>query len=67
MNLQAKFIKNLVAFRKRDKISQEKLAELSGLHQTYISDIERGVRNPSLKTIEKIANALDIEAYKLLK
>ncbi|MFM9745126.1 helix-turn-helix domain-containing protein, partial [Streptomyces brasiliscabiei] len=44
-----------------------KLDELSGLHQTYISDIERGVRNPSLKTIEKIAKALDVEAYKLLK
>lgn len=67
MDLQTRFIKNMVNIRKKRKLSQEKLAELSNLHQTYISDVERGVRNPSLKTIEKIANALDVEAYKLFK
>lgn len=67
MDLQTRFIKNMVSIRKEKKLSQEKLAELSNLHQTYISDVERGVRNPSLKTIEKIANALDVEAYKLFK
>ncbi|MDB6229096.1 helix-turn-helix domain-containing protein [Lactobacillus amylovorus] len=67
MDLQTRFIKNMVSIRKKRKLSQEKLAELSNLHQTYISDVERGVRNPSLKTIEKIANALDVEAYKLFK
>ena len=39
-------------------ISQEELAQLSGLHRTYISDLERGRRNVALENIEKIANAL---------
>lgn len=44
--------------RERLHISQEALAELAGLHRTYISDIERGFRNVSLKNIEKISMAL---------
>jgi CheY-like chemotaxis protein/DNA-binding XRE family transcriptional regulator len=42
------------------KISQEELAERAGLHRTYVADIERGARNPSLKSIEKIAKALQL-------
>ncbi len=41
-------------------ISQEELSFRAGLHRTYISDIERGSRNPSLENIEKLAKALDI-------
>jgi CheY-like chemotaxis protein len=41
-------------------ISQEELADRAGLHRTYISDIERGARNPSLESIEKLASALEI-------
>jgi CheY-like chemotaxis protein len=41
-------------------LSQEQLAERADLHRTYISDIERGARNLSLESMEKLAQALDI-------
>ncbi len=48
-------------------ISQEYLAELAGLHRTYISQIERGIKSPSLKSIEQIAKALDIKPSELIR
>jgi transcriptional regulator with XRE-family HTH domain len=42
------------------KISQEDLAEMANLHRTYISDVERGVRNISMATAIRIANALGV-------
>src|SRR5258707_8063409 len=41
-------------------ISQEELADRAGLHRTYISDVERGARNVSLESIEKLAAALEL-------
>lgn len=46
-------------------ISQEELSFRAGLHRTYVSDIERGSRNPSLENIEKLAKALDISVSTL--
>lgn len=46
-------------------LTQEKLAELADLDPTYISGIERGRRNPSLKNIVKIARALKTSVAKL--
>lgn len=48
-------------------ISQEELADRAGLHRTYISDVERGVRNPSLESIEKLAVALDLSVSRLFR
>lgn len=48
-------------------LSQEKLSELAGLHRTYISAVERERRNISIDNIQRIASALNIEAYKLLQ
>ena len=41
-------------------MSQEELARRAGVHRTYISDVERGVRNVSILTLERIASALEI-------
>ncbi|MGH8094480.1 MAG: response regulator [Chthoniobacterales bacterium] len=48
-------------------ISQEELAYRAGLHQTYVSDVERGQRNPSLATVEKLARALEISIATLFE
>ncbi len=53
------------ALRQRKDISQEQLADLSGLHRTYISDVELGKRNVSLENIEKIATALDMSVSEI--
>ena len=47
--------------------SQEKLAELSCCHPTYIGQIERGEKNATLESIEKIANALGVSLSKLFE
>lgn len=52
------FAKNMKLRRVQLELSQEKLGELSGLHRTYIGGIEQFVRNPSVKSMEKIAKAL---------
>jgi CheY-like chemotaxis protein len=41
------------------RLSQEELADRAGLHRTYVSDVERGARNPSLETIRRLAQALE--------
>src|ERR1700722_15425493 len=48
-------------------ISQEELAHRAGLHRTYVSDLERGARNPSIESIEKLAGALQVSVSKLLE
>lgn len=53
--------------RTKKSISQEKLADLAELDRTYISGVERGVRNISLLNIVKIADALEVNPSDLLK
>lgn len=49
------------------RISQEELAQRAGLHRTYVSDVERGTRNPSIESVQKLAAALKISISKLFE
>lgn len=55
------------AIRKRENLSQEKLAELAGLNTSYIGQIERGDKNPSVETVYKISKALKIDVSVLFE
>lgn len=62
-----KFGANVQQLRKSKHLSQEELAERAGMHRTYIGMVERAERNITLCNIEKIAKALDVQVYELLK
>jgi transcriptional regulator with XRE-family HTH domain len=65
-DVQIRFGERLRAVRQQRGISQEKLAELAGLHRTYVSSIERGERNVSLVNIERLAAALGVAMGELM-
>ena len=52
-------------YRTQKGLSQEKLAELAGCHPTYIGQLERGDKNATLESVEKIASAMDISLSEL--
>ena len=65
MDIVYVFAKNLKKYRKALGLSQEAFADKCGLHRTYISAIECKRRSIALENIQRIANALEIEPYKL--
>ncbi|UWJ21252.1 Regulatory protein (plasmid) [Bacillus cereus] len=65
IDIKEQFGMSIKYYRNKKGISQEKLAEITGLHRTYISEVERGNRNVSLININKIATALDINVSDL--
>lgn len=65
--LESIFGNVLKEVRTTKKISQEKLAEYCDLDRTYISLLERGLRQPTLTTIFKVSKALDITPSELIK
>ena len=67
MNIKKRFGLNLKNLREQKGWSQEKLAEKSGLHRTYISGLERGIRNPTIDILQEVANALGVTPSDLLK
>lgn len=58
--------KTIRKYRMQKGISQEKLAELAELHRTYIGQVERGEKNLTLLSMERIAKALGVEVRDLL-
>ena len=66
-DISKKFGQKTREIRLRNKMSQAKLAEILGVHPTYISGIERGVRNMNLKNIERLAKALGVPIEDLMK
>jgi len=64
---QKKFGARIRQLRAKKEISQEQLGFISSLDRTYISGIERGQRNPSLKNIFKISQALEVGIADLFK
>lgn len=66
-NIQVRIGKKIRALRSEKGFSQEALAFKCKLHRTYISDIERGIRNVSIKNIEKIAKAVGVSVGELMK
>lgn len=64
----AKFLgQRIRKYRTERGLSQEKLAELSGCHHTYVGQIERGEKNATIESIEKIAAALNVSLSKLFE
>jgi transcriptional regulator with XRE-family HTH domain len=58
MDIRRQVGQNVRLFRSRLGISQEELAFRSGLHRTYVSGVERGIRNPTALIIDRLAKAL---------
>lgn len=58
---------NVRKARESKELTQEKLSEKSGLDPTYISDIERGQRNPGIKNVARLAKALGLTTSELCK
>jgi len=65
MSVRLLFGQNVKKVREQKGWSQDRLSEETGLHRTYISGIERGVRNPTIKIVQQLATALGVEIQDL--
>jgi transcriptional regulator with XRE-family HTH domain len=66
MKIEARLGANVKRLRRNTGLSQEAFADLAGIHRTYVSDVERGRRNPTISVVEKLARALGVQAGALL-
>lgn len=66
MSARITFAQNLRRLRQSLAISQEELADMSNLHRTYISSVERGIKNISIDNMEKLSIALNVKLVELL-
>jgi transcriptional regulator with XRE-family HTH domain len=66
-DLQRTFGRNLRAYRKARGLSQEAFADVLGVHRTYMGGVERGERNLTLKSVERLAALIDADPLALLQ
>jgi transcriptional regulator with XRE-family HTH domain len=67
MEIREIFARNLRTLRQAKGLSQEELAHRAGIDRTYISALERNVYNASIDVVDRLAEALGVEAAELLK
>ena len=67
MDVRRRLGARVKALREAKGWSQEEYAERSGLHRTYVSGIERGIRNPTVTVLERLARGLEITLAQLLE
>lgn len=66
MDVRERLAFNLRRLRQQKGWSQEQFAFHAEIHRTYVSDLERGARNPTISVVEKLAAALDVKLGNLL-
>lgn len=67
MDLNKVIAMNIRAYRKYYRLTQKELAERVGITRCHLNDIEHSRKNVSIQTLERIANKLEVQPYKLLK
>lgn len=65
-DLQRRFGRNLRAYREAQGLSQEAFADALGVHRTYMGGVERGERNLTLRSVERLAARIGVEPMVLL-
>ena len=66
MDIRARLGRNIRRLREEQGWSQEDYADRAGIHRTYVSEIERGKRNPTITVVERLAAPLDVAPGRLL-
>ncbi|MCZ8324676.1 MAG: helix-turn-helix transcriptional regulator [Sphingomonadaceae bacterium] len=66
VDVRLRLARNLRRLREQKGWSQEKFAFEANIHRTYVSDIERGARNPTITVVEKLAAPLGVTVSELL-
>ena len=67
MSVQSRVSRNIQRIRREKDLSQEEVAHRADIHQTYLSGVETGKRNPSILVVERIANALGVDVLEIFK
>ena len=67
MKIQKHVGRQVAKYRKAKGLSQEQLSFEAGFHRTYISQVERGVINPTINSLKRISGALSVPCWNLIK